>query len=193
MQAITRTETGRPGGNGLAPWPWTVNMEGVGKWFDTRDEARAYVFKHYKRGARSFDVGCFQINFKWHGQAFTSIDQMFDPAANADYAARFLNDLYQELGNWQAAAGAYHSRTPKYAQRYSKRFDRIRSGLSGGVTVAAALPEPEPIRRRGPPPPWPQTAIDADRVRPILGSGETSRGSLVPLVAGAGSTFLSVD
>ena len=47
-------------------------MEGKGKWFQTRDEALSYVFKHFKRGARSFDVGCFQINFKWHGQAFPS-------------------------------------------------------------------------------------------------------------------------
>src|SRR6056297_2407601 len=33
LRAITRTETGRPGrsGGGLDPWPWTVNMEGIGK------------------------------------------------------------------------------------------------------------------------------------------------------------------
>lgn len=193
MQAITRTETGRPGQGGLAPWPWTVNMEGVGKWFDSRDAARAYVFKHYKRGARSFDVGCFQINFKWHGEAFTSIDEMFDPGANANYAARFLADLYRELGSWKEAAGAYHSRTPHYANRYAKRFDRIRSGLSGGVMVAEAGPAPKPPRRRAPPPPWPQAAIEADRVRPILGRGETSRGSLFPLAAQSGSSFLAFE
>jgi len=62
LRTITRTETGRPGksGGGLDPWPWTVNMEGVGKWFDDRATAMAYVRKHHERGARSYDVGCFQ-------------------------------------------------------------------------------------------------------------------------------------
>ena len=62
LRTITRTETGRPGksGGGLDPWPWTVNMEGVGKWFDDRAEAMAYVRTHHERGARSYDVGCFQ-------------------------------------------------------------------------------------------------------------------------------------
>ncbi len=126
LWAITRTETGRSKDGQLLPWPWTVNMEGAGKWFETEDAARAYVFKHFKRGARSFDVGCFQINYKWHGTAFRSIDQMFDPLENARYAASFLRRLYRETGDWSVAAGAYHSRTPEYASRYRARFDRIR-------------------------------------------------------------------
>lgn len=109
LQAISLTETGRARDMALRPWPWTVNMEGEGHWFDSADEARAYVFREFKRGARSFDVGCFQINYKWHGEAFTSIDQMFDPVANATYAAQLLRDLYSETGSWSAAAGAYHS------------------------------------------------------------------------------------
>lgn len=62
LRTITRTETGRPGssGGGLDPWPWTVNMEGIGKWFDGRAPAMAYVRAHHERGARSYDVGCFQ-------------------------------------------------------------------------------------------------------------------------------------
>jgi len=67
LRTITRTETGRGGKQGLQPWPWTVNMEGAGKWFENEDEARAYVFSHFKRGARSLYVGCFQIYFKRHG------------------------------------------------------------------------------------------------------------------------------
>jgi hypothetical protein len=130
LRAITRVETGRHGDAGLEPWPWTVNMEGDGAWFETEDAARAFVFRHFKRGARSFDVGCFQINYKWHSQAFRSIDEMFDPKANARYAAQFLTDLFAELGDWSLAAGAYHSRTPKYADRYSSKFEKVRLGLA---------------------------------------------------------------
>ena len=131
LKAISLAETGRKLGGKLRPWPWTVNMEGAGHWFDTLDEARAYVFAEFKRGARSFDVGCFQINYKWHNQAFSSIDEMFDPLANALYAAQFLSELYAEKGSWDAAAGAYHSRTKEFADRYSQRFSELRQRIQG--------------------------------------------------------------
>ena len=129
LKAISLTETGRKHGGAFRPWPWTVNMEGEGHWFDNEDAARAYVYTEYKRGARSFDVGCFQINYKWHGQAFRSIEEMFDPLANALYAARFLQSLHAEQGDWGRAAGAYHSRTPEFADRYQARFERLRAGF----------------------------------------------------------------
>lgn len=178
LRSITRTETGRNRDGSLQPWPWTVNMEGTGKWFDTEDAARAYVFKHFKRGARSFDVGCFQINYKWHGEAFRSIDEMFDPLANARYAAQFLSRLHDETGDWSKAAGAYHSRTPIYAKKYRTRFDSIRRKMEGqpmpdAVTLAQAAPGIIAKPRREP------------RVNtfPLLQSGSSvgQRGSLVPL------------
>ena len=133
LRTITRAETGRQKGIGFVPWPWTVNMEGTGKWFESEDSARAYVFRHFKQGARSFDVGCFQINYKWHGDAFASIEEMFDPDKNALYAAQFLESLRAELGSWSAAVGAYHSRTPKYANLYKARYEKILAGLSNEI------------------------------------------------------------
>lgn len=139
LRAITLTETGKKIDGKHRPWPWTVNMEGVGKWFATREEALAYVMEHYNRGARSFDVGCFQINYRWHGNAFASIEDMFDPRLNAIYAGQFLRRLYSETKSWSKSAGAYHSRTPKYATKYSARFDRILARMQG-----TPLPPPAP-------------------------------------------------
>lgn len=129
LLAISLTETGRTKKSGFRPWPWTVNMEGKGVWFESQLDALAYVERHFKAGARSFDVGCFQINYKWHGKAFTSVDQMFDPSLNAVYAAKYLTALFNEKGSWEEAAGAYHSRTKKYADKYKLRFKRIRSDI----------------------------------------------------------------
>lgn len=148
LRAITRTETGRRHGESMRPWPWTINMQGTGIWFDTEDQARVYVFRHFKNGARSFDVGCFQINYKWHGQAFNSIDDMFDPLKNARYAASYLKKLHGELGSWDKAVGAYHSRTQKHAERYLARYTEIRDSLSEeppihrprGFTLLQGLP-----------------------------------------------------
>lgn len=139
LLALTRVETGRNHNGKFAPWPWTVNMEGKGYWFDTRIEAVEFVTKSFATGARSFDVGCFQINHRWHGEAFTSFDQMFEPIDNASYAAKFMTSLYSEGGSWSWAAGAYHSRTPNLFAKYRARFDRIFAGLSDNV-VDVELP-----------------------------------------------------
>ncbi|MEM7519471.1 MAG: lytic transglycosylase domain-containing protein [Pseudomonadota bacterium] len=138
LRAITRTETGRAKGGEMRPWPWTVNMEGRGVWFDTEAQAQRYVFQHYRNGARSFDIGCFQINYRWHGQAFASIEQMFEPLANARYAAEFLRTLHAEHNDWHAAVGAYHSRTHKYAARYLKRYKEVHRNLTQADTAQAA-------------------------------------------------------
>ena len=185
LRTITRTETGRARNGRLEPWPWTVNMEGKGRWFASEDEARTYVFKHFKRGARSFDVGCFQINYRWHGQAFNSIDQMFDPLANARYAANFLKSLHAETGNWSKAAGTYHSRTPVYSNRYRARFDKIRSSLSDH-------PMPPDSGRR---PDLRSSSSDGrhnENAFPLLqdSSQRRSPGSLVPLDAGGGLALI---
>ena len=118
------------------------------------------------RGAVSFDVGCFQINFRWHGENFDSVEQMFDPAANSDYAARFMAELYAETRDWTRAAGYYHSRTPEFHNRYSARFARILAGgddATGPVRVAAR--DPAPI--------LPDAAHDPDR-RPARREGRAA-------------------
>lgn len=144
LMALTRTETGRKRDGVLQPWPWTVNMEGEGHWFASEENARAYVFKHFKLGARSFDVGCFQVNYKWHGEGFDSIEDMFDPIKNAVYAAKFLKSLKSQGGTWIEAAGAYHSKTPTYATKYKTRFSAIRDALS-----VPSVPAPEQKRTNG--------------------------------------------
>lgn len=187
MKAITLTETGRTRDGRARPWPWTVNMEGKGVWFDDRTAALAYATAHHDLGARSFDIGCFQINYKWHHEAFASIDEMFDPAENALYAAGFLQQLYAETGDWELAAGAYHSRTPEHAERYRARFATYRAmfraedglplqvtGISAGTGAAAP-----PSRARV-------------NTFPLLQSGGAAAiGSLVPLDArgAAGGLF----
>lgn len=124
MQALTLTETGRKMDGRMRPWPWTVNVGGKGYWFDTRMDAIAFVETKIPKNVRSYDLGCFQINFRWHGEGFASKSDMFDPILNADYAARFLRSLLPEFRTWRRAAGAYHSRTPKFADRYERIFSQ---------------------------------------------------------------------
>lgn len=141
LQAISLTETGRAVGGRLRPWPWAINREGRGYWFASREEALDFARASLAEGRRSFDVGCFQINYLWHGANFASLEAMFDPDAGAAYAARFLSDLYRARGDWSLAAGAYHSQTPDRALVYQARFDRILAGLGDAPLQVAAVPE----------------------------------------------------
>ena len=166
LRAITRTETGRHRDGHSQPWPWTVNMEGKGHWFSTRAEARIFAQAAFDRGAQSFDVGCFQINYRWHHAGFASIDSMFDPRQNALYAAQFLNRLYRETGDWSLAAGAYHSRTPAYAKRYIARYEQ---------ELKALPPEQKTPRQT-------RSRAVTTKSRPLFanGNGGGRLGSLVP-------------
>jgi hypothetical protein len=74
----------------LTIWPWAVNAAGEGRLFDTAREAMAWVRQRQEAGVASIDVGCLQINLRWHPDAFQSLEEGFTPALNADYAARFL-------------------------------------------------------------------------------------------------------
>jgi soluble lytic murein transglycosylase-like protein len=120
MGAIALVETGRPDPTSGTPrpWPWTINAEGQGFFFASKQQAIEAVHALQARGVRSIDVGCMQINLMFHPNAFASLDQAFDPDANARFAARFLTALHAENRDWPAAVAAYHSETPALGAAY---------------------------------------------------------------------------
>ena len=139
LKTITRVETGRFKNGRLDPWPWTLNMAGKGRWFDNKSAAYDWAEKYLTAGGINFDVGCFQINYRWHGHQFSSLETMFDPLVGAHYAADLLKSLFKEMGNWPDAAAAYHSRTPKYAKKYKQRFERIFLAEFGTLTPPQSI------------------------------------------------------
>jgi hypothetical protein len=131
LLTLTRVETGRGGPQSLPePWPWTLNMGGDGSYHESAAAAVAAAQHAIAEGRRNIDIGCFQINFRWHGDSFPSIEAMIDPRANALYAARFLRDLHAEFGNWTEAAQVFHSRNPAHGDRYLDRFHEVRAALA---------------------------------------------------------------
>jgi hypothetical protein len=120
LKSIALEESGRRDAQTgtMRPWPWTINVGGVGQFFATKAEAIAAVRTEQDKGIRSIDVGCMQINLMHHPDAFASLDEAFDPRANALYAARFLNSLHAAGDDWNHAIGAYHSETPALADAY---------------------------------------------------------------------------
>ncbi|WP_236951352.1 transglycosylase SLT domain-containing protein [Ketogulonicigenium robustum] len=140
LTSVAKAETGRTRGGALQPWAWTINHAGTGQWFDDSAAALGRARQLIAQGETNFDSGCFQINWRWHGTAFSDVSELFDPSRSAAYAAEFLRQLYDELGSWSAAAGAYHSRTPELAARYRQRFDQILASEGGAPASRPARP-----------------------------------------------------
>jgi hypothetical protein len=123
LLAIGQVESGRwdSARGRITAWPWTINAAGKGLWFSSKDDAAGAVKQLLDGGTRSIDVGCFQINLFWHPTAFASLEQAFDPDANAAYAARFLLALFSQTGSWDAAVEAYHSADPALGYAYRQQ------------------------------------------------------------------------
>lgn len=132
MGAIALVESGRVDltTGTTRPWPWTINAEGQGFFFATKQQAIDAVRALQVRGIQSIDVGCMQVNMMFHPRAFASLEEAFDPAANTRYAAQFLNALYAVRHDWPTAIAAYHSETPSigtdYRERVMAHLDRSR-------------------------------------------------------------------
>ncbi len=122
LGAIGLVESGRvnPRTGLAAPWPWTINVAGTGRMFDSAADAIAAVKVAQAAGVQSIDVGCMQINLLYHPHAFDTLQDAFDPAANVRYAAGFLARLHDRTGDWSAAIAAYHSATPALGLPYAR-------------------------------------------------------------------------
>lgn len=149
LNAISRVESGRPGDGTVNPWPWTVNAAGTGHFYASKAEAIAAVRAFMAQGVRSLDVGCLQVSLLYHKDAFPSLDQAFDPAANAAFAGQFLLTLFQQTGSWPRAAAAYHSQTRALGDAYEKKVldawaepDRPASPRSSTSRVRPDTPPP---------------------------------------------------
>jgi hypothetical protein len=123
LDSIAVVESGKrdPVSGAIYPWPWTINAEGIGHWYDSKAEAIAAVQALQARGVRSIDVGCMQVNLSFHPDAFASLDMAFDPMTNAAYGAKFLQQLFNQTNAWPLAVAAYHSFTPELGADYAKK------------------------------------------------------------------------
>lgn len=124
LTTIASVETGRynKAKKQTLSWPWTINAQGKGQFFATKEEAVRAVKKLQAQGVKSIDVGCMQINLAYHGDAFDSVEDALDPETNVAYGAKFLRNLYDQKGDWVKAAMAYHSKVPSKAQRYKRKL-----------------------------------------------------------------------
>jgi hypothetical protein len=151
LDAISVVESGRydRAKRATLAWPWTVTAEGNGKYFPTKTEAVAEVKRLKARGVKNIDVGCMQVNLYYHPDAFSSVEDAFEPSSNVAYAARFLKGLFSATNHWITAASYYHSQTPHLAAAYRDRLMKVWNGPGAGTatrTARATSPAIAPVK-----------------------------------------------
>ena len=105
LYAVGLTETGRRG----SLQPYAMNIEGKAFFGADLGQAVRRFEQARQGGARLIDIGCMQIDHHFHATHFASLQEMFEPARNVDYAAQFLRTLRAQEGSWTLAVARYHA------------------------------------------------------------------------------------
>ena len=122
LKAIGLTESGRYiNKSKFVIWPWTINTNKKSLFFDTKKQMHKFLMHEIKNGNLDLDVGCMQINLKWHGKHFKKISDAVDPKINISYATSFLYKLKSDFKTWNEAIKRYHSSKPSKNIRYHKK------------------------------------------------------------------------
>lgn len=98
LRAIGEVESGVQVSDKRFSWPWAVN-DGRSLFFRSREAAAAHIQTLVAAGKTNVDVGCMQVNWRWHAEALEAPAELLDPMTNALYAARYLSGLRKELGS----------------------------------------------------------------------------------------------
>jgi Transglycosylase SLT domain len=105
LYSVGLTETGHKGVLG----PYDLNIDGRSVHSETLAEALQAYAHADQSGAKFIDIGCMQINHRFHAAHFHSLEDMFDPERNVRYAAGFLKTLYAQEGTWTLAVARYNA------------------------------------------------------------------------------------
>lgn len=126
VYAVALTESGTQLQSGRArPWPWTLNIEGRGHYYPTREAAYVALRAYLDRGGRRADVGLMQIHWRLHQRLLRDPWAALDPVFNLRVGAYLLRERWQAAGNLWQAIGHYHApRWPERAAWYRRQVAR---------------------------------------------------------------------
>lgn len=106
LMAIALTESGTGG----SPSPYAMNIAGRSHFARSGQEMANIISANWSRGVRSIDVGCMQINLKYHGGKFPRLTDLLNSTTNVEYGASYLIRLATASGSWKDAVMSYHNK-----------------------------------------------------------------------------------
>jgi hypothetical protein len=125
LYAVAMTESAKSHGEIHRPWPWALNINGVGVYCATQQEA-TLILKAAIREHRSVDIGLMQISWRWHQHRFSHSAEALIPLHNLRAGAAILREQYERDEDWWQAVGRYHSPGNDMASQAKARTYRQR-------------------------------------------------------------------
>lgn len=113
--SVALQESGYTKDGKYLPWPWTLNIDNKGYFFEDRESAEKALIDAMSGIEKSkVAVGIGQIYMPSHEQHFASPLIALDPTINLNYAARLIALEYvwtvkQGKPDWWVAVGRYHT------------------------------------------------------------------------------------
>ncbi|MCW5712327.1 transglycosylase SLT domain-containing protein [Shinella sp.] len=109
LYAIALQESGIRKGGRVVPWPWTLNVSGAGRRFDTKAAACAGLQQAIREAPLTrVDVGLGQINLGYQQHRYDHPCDLLDPYRNLVIAAEILKEQHNPGEEWMLAIGRYH-------------------------------------------------------------------------------------
>lgn len=126
LVSISLTETGRNFNGKFQTWPWSLNVSGKTHYFANKIKMKTFLMKKLKSNITNIDIGCMQINYKYHINDLSKVDFFLDPYNNVKWGGDFLKRLYERHKSWNMAISRYHSsdkvRQKKYLTKVYKNW-----------------------------------------------------------------------
>ena len=125
LTSISLVETGRVTKNKHYTWPWSANVEGQSYYFNNKESMIKFLKIKIQNKITNFDVGCMQINYKYHIKKESNLELFVDPNYNVNWAGIFLKELYKKHKSWNKAISRYHSSNKLRMKSYLKKVYQI--------------------------------------------------------------------
>ena len=117
LAAIAKVESGHR--------EYAINVGGRSVYAGSFAKALSIAKSKIDAGITNIDLGVMQLNYRWHGDQFANLDEMLTPKKNINYAAKLLQSIYSQYGNWQKAIRHYHSANLKHSRKYSRKVSMV--------------------------------------------------------------------
>lgn len=126
LYAVALQESGARLNDRLIPWPWSLNVAGATKRYNTRAEACAGLHQALRQvPSTRVDAGLAQINLGHQRHRYAQPCDLLDPYRNLAIAAEILREQYAPGEDWLLAIGRYHRPAGGApAARYRRSVDR---------------------------------------------------------------------
>lgn len=139
LMAIAMTESSLNG----RPNPFAMNIAGRSYFASSGQDMANVISANWQRGVTSIDVGCMQINLKYHGMKFGRLTDLLNSPTNVEYGASYLIALAVEAGSWKDAVMSYHNkknptRRAWYGCKVWNNYLRINGSQTGYLQCGGA-------------------------------------------------------